>query len=184
MSIWELEPNSTPYAIMKKLIAKNHTHLLDAKIIIYANDKNKLKGNNIIIADASKSSHKMKASTCSDFNITLYMTAWSELNQSQQEACMDHELSHCGVCYLPITEQIGTPNKKGKVKTKIVKDEFGRVQYSNEIKRDPQTGQPKWKLIPHDLEEFRDIVERHGIWDDSLKSFKEIMDLCKKEVNN
>jgi hypothetical protein len=55
------------------------------------------------------------------------------------------------------------------------------LEYTNEIKTD-EDGQPKWKLIGHDLEEFRDIVRRHGIWDENIRSFKDALD--NLETNN
>lgn len=174
MSMWELEHNSQPYKIMNTMIQKNHPHLQEAKIILYATDRNRLRANNVVVASASRAPAKLKASTDADFTITIHITPWSDLNQAQQTACLDHELMHCGVHYEPVKEQVGK-TRQGKARTKIVRDEYGRVQYTNEIKRDDD-GAPKWRMIPHDLEEFRDIVERHGLWDQSLQEFKKAID--------
>lgn len=175
MAIWELEQDSAVYQKLTNLISRCHQHLAEAKIVLYACDKNKLNGEKVTIAEASKASSKMKASTNADFTITIYMGLWSTLTDTQKEACLDHELMHCGVHYVPVTEQIGT-TRRGRAKTRIVKDEFGRTQYTNEIKRD-ENGVPKWRLITHDLEEFRDIVARHGVWDDSIQAFKDVLDI-------
>lgn len=99
-----------------------------------------------------------------------------------KRACLDHELAHCGVHYEPVKEQIGT-TRGGKPRLKVVRDSYGRIQYTNEIKRNQETGEPKWRLITHDLEEFRDIVARHGVWDESLQSFKQILDNVKDTDN-
>jgi len=176
MAIWELEQDSPAYQIARELISRYHHHLAEAKIVLYASDKNKVKCNKVTCAEASKASSKMKASTNADFTITLFMTPWSDLNGDQKKACMDHELTHCGVHYEPVTEQVGTARRSGRARTKVVRDEYGRVQYTDTIKRDTETGEPKWRLYPHDLEEFRDIVQRHGIWDESIQSFKEALD--------
>lgn len=185
MAVFELEKDSDVYQILKEQIRIHHPHLEEAKIVIYVNDKNKLNGQKVVIAESSKASTKLKASIDADFTITIYAMAWGNLNPEQKKACMDHELYHCGVQYVPVTEESSdsggaAPGKKKgkKPKAKVVKDEFGRVQYTNEIKRD-ENGVPKWKLIPHDLEEFRNVVEHHGFWDEDLQYFKAVMD--KKE---
>ncbi len=41
---------------------------------------------------------------------------------------------------------------------------------------DEVSGEHKFIIIKHDLEEFRDVVERYGFWRDSLKKFA---DTCK-----
>ena len=179
MSVWELENNNEAYKTMENLIEKYHKHLKEAKIVIYANDKSKTKGDKVIIAESSKASNKLKASINADFTITLYVDTWSSLSPDQKQACLDHELTHCGVQYEPIREQIGL-SKTGKSKTRIVRDEYGRVQYTSDIKRD-ENGVPKWKLVIHDLEEFRDIVRRHGMWDEDIQRFKEVLDENSKD---
>lgn len=41
------------------------------------------------------------------------------------------------------------------------------------VKVDPETGEFKLVLIPHDLEEFTEIVRRHGLWRDEVKNLVE-----------
>lgn len=36
---------------------------------------------------------------------------------------------------------------------------------------DEQNGEMKWKVAPHDVEEFREIVGRYGFWKSDLKDF-------------
>lgn len=36
---------------------------------------------------------------------------------------------------------------------------------------DEQTGDMKWFLAPHDLEEFTDIVKRYGLWKSDIQAF-------------
>jgi len=180
MAIWELDATSELYPMVGRLVERYHSHLSEARITLYANDKNRNKANKIIIAEASKASAKMKASTNADFTLTVYMTPWSDLTMSQKKACLDHELCHCGVHYEPVKEAVGS-GRGGRQRFKVVRDEYGRIQYTNEIKRN-ENGEPKWRLLPHDLEEFRDIVARHGIWDEDIQAFKEVLD--RNSVNN
>lgn len=173
MSIWELAEDSLEYSLMNEIIARYHQTLQEAKIILYGCDKNRIRDGQVVIAKAEKSSQKMKASAGSDFTITMHMMPWGDLTLDQKKACMDHELTHCGVQFEPIKERVGT-------KWKVVKDEYGRKQYTNDIKRD-ENGIPKWKLVSHDLEEFNNIVLKHGVWDQNIKSFKEALE--KRVVN-
>ena len=179
MAMWELEQDNPIYTIMNRLVSSYHSHLAEAKIVIYASDKNRTKANRIVIADASKAPAKLKASTNADFTITLYMTPWGDLNVEQRDACLDHELSHCGVHYEPCQEQVGQ-SRQGRPRMQVVRDEYGRIQYTNEIKRD-ENDEPKWRLLPHDLEEFGDVVERHGRWDEAIQSFSEALNRSDNE---
>jgi hypothetical protein len=174
MSIWELEQASENYTLMNELVRAYHPVLAEAKIIIYCSDKNKIKSNAIIMAEASRASSKMKASVNADFTITIYVGPWSDLTPIQKKACMDHELCHCGFQYEPVKEVVGR-SRTGTPRMKVVKDEHGRTQYTNDVKRDVD-GIPKWKLIDHDLEDFYDIVHRYGLWNENLRSFKQAID--------
>jgi hypothetical protein len=55
---------------------------------------------------------------------------------------------------------------------KVIKDEFGRVQYTTNIKTDDE-GNPKWKILPLDLEIFSGNVRRYGLWYDELLELKD-----------
>jgi hypothetical protein len=94
------------------------------------------------------------------------MDLWhSVLKGNQREAYLDLQLSRCGVEYLP--EEIEENGKK-----KPIKDEWGRVQYTQEVKVDDE-GNPKWKVVPLDLEVFADNVRRYGLWCDDLLELKD-----------
>lgn len=178
--IWELEKNVEVYVLMEELIKKHHQHLAEAKIVLYACEKVKSKGQNIVLAEAAKASTKMKASMNADFTITIYTVPWSDLTPEQKRACLDHELCHCEAAREPEVEVVGR-GRNGKDKTKIIKDKYGRTQFTDKIKRG-EDGEAKWVLKPHNLEEFRDIVSRHGIWDEAIRNFKEVLD--KKDASD
>lgn len=60
-------------------------------------------------------------------------------------------------------------------------DQFQRVALVDHelchcvIEHDEETGEPKLKLKGHDLEEFRSIVDRHGLWEPELVSMADSM---------
>ena len=108
---------------------------------------------------------KLWQGTKLDFCISISMDLWhSVLTEEQREAFIDLQLSRCGVEYLP--EEIEENGKK-----KVIKDEFGRVQYTDVVKTDDD-GNPKWIIRPLDLEVFSGNVRRYGLWYDELLEFK------------
>lgn len=77
-----------------------------------------------------------------DFVIILNREAWQDLDDAQRRALVDHECCHGSVAR----------NKDGSVK----KNDRGR---------------PVFRLRKHDIEEFREVVERHGLYKHDLESF-------------
>ena len=109
-----------------------------------------------------------------DFVIMLCATAWETLlSDAQKEALLDLHLSCCSVDYEPVVEEVTV---KGVVKKKKVVDDWGNVQYSQEPKRDKETGECKWKTFKLDLPIFSGNVQRYGVL------FEELLDL-KAAVN-
>jgi hypothetical protein len=108
-----------------------------------------------------------------DFAITLPVDGWIDvMNESQREAWLDLHLTRCRLEYVPVTIK-----ENGKVKP--IKDEWGRIEYSDEAKRD-KDGNPKWKVSPLDLETFAENIHRYGLWCEPITLFK---DAITKEKN-
>jgi len=98
-----------------------------------------------------------------DFCIVLCADLWhAVLTQPQREALLDLHLTRCEVEYVPEMED-----------GKILKDEWGRIQYTNEIMFD-DSGEPKWKVLPLDLEVFTSNVRRYGLWLDMIQDFSKV----------
>jgi hypothetical protein len=109
-----------------------------------------------------------------DFLIVISQEAWNDvLSNSQRESLADLHLSRCSVEYEPAYEEV--TGKGGKKKKKKVKDKWGQIVYTTEIKRDGETGEPKWKILPLDLCSFGDNVVRYGVWCEELLNFKEVL---------
>lgn len=104
-----------------------------------------------------------------DFCIVVSSDAWHQiLDNDQRKALIDLHLTRIEPEYLP---EVNVVNGKKKP----VKDEFGRVVYSQELKLD-ENGQVKWKVNPLDLCTFIDNVVRFGCWAEELQNFKEAME--------
>lgn len=103
-----------------------------------------------------------------DFLISLPGDGWNGvLNAEQREAWLDLHLACCSAEYKPmVVEENG--------KKKPVKDDFGRIQYSDEMRFDDM-GNPKWKKLPLDLNTFQDNVQRYGCWSQDLLDFRSVL---------
>ena len=101
-----------------------------------------------------------------DFCIVICSDIWHQiLSPDQKHAFIDLHMSRMEAEFLP---EVAVENGKKKV----VKDEFGRVQYSNELKIDDD-GNPKWKVSPLDLLIFTQNVSRYGLWCEELLEFND-----------
>lgn len=141
--------------------------LEEAEIAISFNDSKPFKNGRFNWGKTAKFSSlaKLWHSKKYDFHISLCADAWlTVLKASQREALIDLHLTRCVVEYMP--ETIEENGKKHPVK-----DEWGRVQFTNEIKKDDD-GIPKWKIDPLDLNVFQENVIRYGVWCQDLLDFK------------
>lgn len=110
-----------------------------------------------------------------DFCLSIPSDLWhSILKGEQREAYLDLQLTRCQVEYIPDTVE-----ENGKKKP--IKDEWGRIQYTQEIKLD-DSGNPKWKVVPLDLEIFAENVRRYGLWHDGLMEFQDAIVASNKEI--
>lgn len=112
---------------------------------------------------------KLWQNTRHDFCLTIPSDLWvSVLNSTQREAYLDLQLTRCEVEYYP---EIAVENGKKKP----IKDDWGRIQYTDKMKTD-DAGDPKWKVVPLDLEVLIKNVRRYGPWLDELTELKEAID--------
>lgn len=133
--------------IAEKIIDKHHPHLQDAKDLIgyYFRD------------GASDWAGKAKKCTAFERHVTGYMLfvfinqdAWDSLKHDQRLALVDHELCH----FSRKNERIYDEEKKEW------KDNWLDAE-------DPGS----WGMREHDVEEFSDIIQRHGLWETGIEKF-------------
>ena len=132
------------YRIMDELIDAHHSHLQDAKIAIAWRFGWKADPDGICrLGQAKKGSDLDRELHGYDFVILLHHEAWNKvLSEAQQKALMDHELCHCEV----------SKDSNGEPKV----DERGRTVF---------------RIRKHDIEEFREVVSRHGCYKADLEEF-------------
>ena len=83
------------------------------------------------------------------FVITMSKDVWELLPHEKKVALVDHEISHAGAS------------------VKQAKDEADS-DVDAEIEQDNPV---KLSIKPHDLEEFSDVVRRHGLWREDIQEF-------------
>lgn len=100
-----------------------------------------------------------------DFEITLPADGWYQVLQGvQKEAWIDLHLCRFRPEMMPVTAEVN-----GKVKP--VKDEFGRIQYTDQVKIDDKTGEPIWCVDPLDLHVLTENASHYGLWCEDLQDF-------------
>jgi hypothetical protein len=134
-----------PYEILDRLVAANHPHLAEAKVVLGWHlgwkadaDRHVKLGRAKKVSDLDHLLHGF------DFIILLNRVIWHmpEWTDKEMTALLDHELCHCQV----------RKDKNGDE----MKDERGRLIY---------------RIRKHDVEEFQEIMSRHGAWKGDLEVF-------------
>lgn len=134
-----------PYRLMDGLINEKHEHLKDAKIAIaWRFGWTQDADGRLKLGQVKKGSDLDREMHQHDFVILLNHEAWNRggLNEEQRLAWVDHQLCHCQVV----------------------------VDANGEPKTDEQ-GRTVWRIRKHDIEEFQDIVARHGLYSGDLEKF-------------
>lgn len=139
---------------------EDHAHLTDARIAYLFRDEEILRSGRVVYAschlgDFSGSSALRTwgrfirwavirlAGFDPDFVILIDRNLWDGLSEPERRALIDHELCHAA-------QQIDP--------------ETGMAMFT-------KFGEPKWRIRPHDVEEFHAIVQRHGPWNADLAAF-------------
>lgn len=90
-----------------------------------------------------------------DFLVLIDRNIWEGMSIAEKVALMDHELSHAWFQ----TEEDGETQK---------------------FKKD---GSPLWAIKGHDIEEFRGVVGRNGLWSPELRDFaRSVVDALTNEA--
>jgi hypothetical protein len=157
--------------LVEKVKSRFHLpRLAESSIVVAIEDSKPFLRNKLNLGKVSKFNAlaKLWQGQAHDFCISIPSDLWhSILKGEQREAYLDLQLTRCGVEY--IAETVEENGKK-----KPVKDEWGRIQYTQEIKRDDE-GAPKWKVLPLDLDVLTSNMRRYGLWHDDLLELKNVV---------
>lgn len=144
-----IQPGRSPYRFLKKMRTKYHPEIRKAKIALAWRQALKPdRDGHLILGMCHRMSDLSKELAEYDYVILLNKEVWNDekFDKKKKYALMDHELCHAAAVF----------NKSGKQK----KDERGRYV---------------WRIRDHDIEEFRDVVDRHGCYKRDLELFAEAL---------
>lgn len=144
-----ISSDEPPYEIVQRLVEKHHQHLIDAKIAIaWRYGIKDDKDGRLVLGQARKATDLSRELVDYDFIILLNYQVYTsrEFSDAQREALLDHELCHCQIALDKDEEPI--------------EDDKGRRVY---------------RMRKHDIEEFREIVQRHGLYKNDLEEFGRVI---------
>jgi hypothetical protein len=133
--------------IAEELIDKYHPHLKDAKELIgyYFRD-----GASDWAGKAKKCTAFERFVTGKMLFVFINSDAWKAMKHDQRVALVDHELCHFS--------------------RKSIQDVDPKTGKWINI-YDPEDKAESWSIREHDVEEFSDIIKRHGLWDTGIEKF-------------
>ena len=153
VSIWEA--NEDIKAKLRKLKTEHHPHLSLAGIWLLCNDGQAIRDNQVVTTRVSKCTKTEKLASGYDFKIEIMMETWAHLTDKGRLMALDHALCQCGVRHVPQKMEING-------RKEIVKDELGRIMFTDEVEYDKQNN-PKWKINKPDAPLFFEMISRYGM---------------------
>lgn len=138
-----------PWAMLAEMRAAHHADLEEARIGLAWRKEWKANWHGmVILGKCVKVGALQKEFAAFDFVIVLNEQVWksAEFTGEKKRALMDHELCHAA----PARHEDG----------ELVRDERGRAT---------------WRMRKHSIEEFHEIVERHGCYKGDLEAFAKLL---------
>lgn len=140
-------------ALAGPLVQHHHPHLTDAKLLFIFTDQRRKRCDRVRLGSAGKltalqrflSSGMDSVQDGADFIIMIDENEWSRLDTAARTALVDHELCHCAV-FVKMTDE--------------------KPAYWRRLAADDDKHQYEWKwgMRGHDIEEFGEVLYRHGFW--------------------
>lgn len=131
-----------PWVLLNEIQRSNHAHLAEAQIgMAWRMGWRSDTDGHLRLGQCKKRGDLDRELDGFDFIVLLNSEAWPTLNDTQKRALIDHELCHA----------------------QIVCDADGQPKYND---RDRLV----CRIRKHDVEEFRCIVDRHGVWTQDLEA--------------
>ena len=132
------------YALLDELVRDHHDHLAPARIALaWALSWQPDADGRVKIGACMKANDLARELAPFDFVILLRRAFWKDerVTDDQRRALLDHELCHAA-----------------RATTKSGEDAVD------------ERGRPVWRIRKHDIEEFSEIIERHGMYSHDLEN--------------
>jgi len=131
------------YKLLDTIVKQHHDHLKKCRIALAWKKSWKADKDGILnLAKCQKATDLGREMAEWDFVILLNQSAWNDLNDAQRLALLDHQCCHCAAA----------SGKDGRQQ----EDERGRLV---------------WRTRKHDIEDFREVIARHGLYTKDLEAF-------------
>lgn len=135
--------DKTIETVANKIIAQHRKDLAMLKICYMFRETAAISDDKTIAGMCCKVDDRNKTVHAFDFLIEIAKDVWDEASDEFRLALIDHELGHVGI----------------------------RYNAPNEPAMDEKTGRLKTYVRRHDVEEFEDVLERHGAYHKGLRDF-------------
>lgn len=166
MSLWQAPEEIRK--LVEEIRDDNHHPIGSASFWVLVSDGKGLRDNRIQITQSRKCTSSEKLATGHDFKIIVVAETWANLTDAQRRTALDEALCRCGVQYVP--EMVEVNGKKIPLK-----DEQGRIIYTNEIAYDRE-GNPRWKINRPDAEVFFSMILRHKRYNEEIDNTLRILE--------
>lgn len=138
----EITPAPQVEAIANDLISEIHEHLSPARILYLFTNKKRKRCDRVVLGSTQK------------------LSGMQRFLSSGNSAVED------GYDFIILI---------GKAEWEVLEENQRRALVDHELchcgVKDPDDEEPEWMLKGHDVEEFRDVIARHGFWKDDIKDF-------------
>lgn len=145
----EAEPETEPYKLMREIRNRFHDDIRGARIALaWRTGLKPDPDGHLILGRCMKASDLQRELVDYDFVILLNREVWTDplFTEDKKKALLDHELMHADRA----VDEEGEP----------------KIDVRN---------RPVWRTRKHDIEEFQDIVTRHGLYKKDLERFAEAL---------
>jgi hypothetical protein len=142
-------PEPLPYILLREIRAEQHFETADAKIALAWQKGIKPDADmRLMLGRCVRATDLQRELVDLDYVILLNREVWEDGDfvREKQAALLDHELCHAA-----------------------------RSIDSDGVPRIDTKGRPVWRTRGHDIEEFREVVERHGCYKGDLERFAEAL---------
>lgn len=165
-SIWEA-PDDIRRTV-EHVKAEHHPHLANASLWVMMSDSKGIVDNRLVPTTTRLCTKTERLSAGHDFKITISMEAWDKLTDAQRRIAIDEALCRCGVKCEPKTVVVNG-------KEEVIKDDLGRVIYSEEVAIDKE-GRPRWRVLKPDAALYFPLLRRHQLYSEEAENVQRVLD--------
>lgn len=147
---YKLIDDKSIQSLLEEIVSEYHGELMDAHIALAWQKSIKADvDGRLVLGKCVKATDLQKEFMPYDFVILLNEEVWRnpEFTIEKKKALLDHELCHAAPALDAETDE----------------------------QKEDERGRPVWRIRKHDIEEFREIVQRHGCYKGDLEKFAEAL---------